>query len=73
MLIPLEHDIDRVVEPLPKSCLECLQLGPLDSVPPLNNLQHTVVLPLPLLATRWEKYHKICKVQHLCYQQMILY
>jgi hypothetical protein len=73
MLIPLQYDVDRVMEPLPKSSLECLQSGPLDSVPPLDNLQHTVVLPLPLLTTGWEKCQEVCKVQHLCYQQTILY
>jgi hypothetical protein len=73
MLIPLQYDVDRIVEPLPESCLECLQSGPLDYVPPLDNPQHTVVLPLPLLATGWEKCREVCKVQHLCYQQTILY
>jgi hypothetical protein len=73
MLILLQYDADHVVEPLPDSCLECLQLGPLDFVPPPDNPQHTVVLPLPLLAPRWDKCQEVCKAQHLCYQQTILF
>jgi hypothetical protein len=73
MLIPLQYDVDHVVEPLPESCLECLQLGPLNFVPPLDNPQQTMVLPLPLLAAGWEKCWEVYKVQHLCYQQTILY
>jgi hypothetical protein len=52
MLIPLQCDIDRVMEPLPESYLEYLLSGPLNSVPPPDNPQHTVVLLLlPLLAS----------------------
>jgi hypothetical protein len=73
MLIPLQYDADSIVEPLPESCLECLQSDPLDYVPPLDNPQHIVVLPLLLLAIGWEKCREVCKVQHLCYQQTILF
>ena len=48
----LQYDVDRVVEPLPESCLEYLRLSPLDFVPLLDNPQHIVVLLLlPLLVT----------------------
>jgi hypothetical protein len=73
MLIPLQYDVDRVVEPLLESCLECLQSGPQDFVPPLDNPQHTVVLLVPLLVAGWEKCREVCTVQHLCYQQTILH
>jgi hypothetical protein len=73
MLIPLLYDVDRIVEPLPESCLECLHSGPLDSVPPLGNPRQNVVLLLSPLIVGWEKCREVCKVQHLCYQQMILY
>jgi hypothetical protein len=56
------------MEPLPEACLEYLRLGPLDFVPPPDNPQHIVVLPLPLLTAEWEKYQEVCKVQHLCHQ-----
>jgi hypothetical protein len=65
MLILLQYDVDRVVEPLLEACLEYLWLGPLDFVPPLDNPQHIVALSLPLLTTEWEKYQEVCKVQHL--------
>jgi hypothetical protein len=65
ILILLQYDVDRVVEPLPEACLEYLRSGPLDFVPPLDNPRHTVALSLPLLTAEWEKYQEFCKVQHL--------
>jgi hypothetical protein len=73
MLILLQYDTGRVVEPLPEACLEYLRSGPLDFVPPPNNPRHIVALLLPLLAAEWEKYQEVGTVQHLFYQQTILY
>jgi hypothetical protein len=61
----LQYDIDRVVEPLPESCLEYMRSSLPDFVTPLDNLQHIMALPLPLLAVEWEKYQEVYKVQHL--------
>ena len=73
MLILLQCDADHIVEPLPEACLEYLRSGPLDFVPPPDNPQHIVALPLPLLTAGWEKCREVYMVQHLCYQQTILY
>ena len=63
------YDAGNVAGPLQEACLECLQSGPLDFVPPLDNPWHIVALPLPLLTAEWEKYQEVGKVQHLCLQK----
>jgi hypothetical protein len=65
----LLYDADRVVEPLQETCLEYMRSSPLGFVPLLDNPRHIVVMSLPLLATKWEKYQEVDKVQHLCHQQ----
>jgi hypothetical protein len=61
----LLYDVDRVMEPLQEACLKYLQSSPLGFVPLLDNPRHIVVLALPLLAAKWEKYQEVGKFQHL--------
>jgi hypothetical protein len=67
----LLYDVDRIVEPLQEACLVYLLSNPLGFVPlPGNPRLPIMTLELPLLATKWEKYQEVGKVQHLCHQKM---